>query len=78
MPTNAEIWREIVELKMRMDGYEQKAKESHAVLLNVQTSVNGYKQSFIKIGRFLKWLGAVCTGVLITYIASIAIHYLHP
>jgi hypothetical protein len=85
MPTNAQLHEALEALikrvgviEERMKAYEEQAKESHAILRNVEISVNGYEQSFLKITRFLKWLGAVGTGVLITYIASIAIHYLHP
>jgi hypothetical protein len=68
----------IASIEERMNAYERQAKENQDILKRVEVSVNGYEQSFVKVIRFLKWLGAVVTGVLITYIGSIAIHYLHP
>lgn len=85
MLTNAQLQDLIEELTKRvgaieehMKVYEKQTRAIHTILQRVEMSVDSYKQSFIRVIRFLRWLGAVGTGVLITYIASIAIHYLHP
>ena len=85
MPTNAQLQvliealtRRVGAIEERMKAYEEQARENNTILQRVEVIVNGYAQSFVKVMRFLKWLGAVGTGVLITYIASIAIHYWHP
>ena len=85
MPTNAEIWQEIVELKKRMDTQEQQSKENKSILLSVQqtalsvqATVNGYQATLMSISRFLRWIGAVGTGILISIVASFVItHFVH-
>ena len=71
MPTNAEIWQEIVELKKRMDNYEKKTNDIQAIVLRVEVIVT-------KVFRFLKWFGTVATGVLIAYLGSLLFHYVRP